>query len=79
MVGTNAPTLLMSAPVTTIVSWKGIPGNEGDLYSTAGARWYFASPGKTPDVVTVPADAWARRRLVACVAWPGASCLYEVP
>ncbi|HYM84688.1 MAG TPA: glycosyltransferase family 39 protein, partial [Candidatus Dormibacteraeota bacterium] len=80
VVGVDAPTLLMSAPVTTIITREGIPGNDGDLYTTAGARWFLALQGRPPAVVTFPAGVWERASLVACAPWfQRVNCLYHVP
>lgn len=80
VVGEDAPTLLMPTPVVTIVARRGVAGNSGDLYSSAGVRWYLVPQGAAPAIVTVPARVWAVRHEVACVPWAARSvCLYEVP
>jgi 4-amino-4-deoxy-L-arabinose transferase-like glycosyltransferase len=79
VVGFGAPLLLMGAPVTTLIPRAGLPANSGDVYRTAGARWYFASRSGTPPIVDVP-PTWSGRRLAGCVTWHGdETCLFEVP
>lgn len=80
VVGGDSPLFLMGAAVTTIIPWAGVPGNEGDLYHSAGARWFLTNGNMMPATVTVPGDAWAARRRVACATWFGThDCLYQVP
>ena len=80
VVGVDSALFLMRAPVTTIIPWRGIPGNEGDLYQTAGARWYLTNGDRTPDTVDLPPGVWAARERIACATWFGTlDCLYRVP
>jgi hypothetical protein len=77
--GGDAPTLLLTAPVRAIPYWPGLPGNEGDLYTTAGARWFLAlRDGTTP--MRFPDGVWERRTLASCLSWYGQDvCLFHVP
>lgn len=80
VVGVDSALFLMRAPVTTIIPWEGLPGNEGDLYHTAGARWYLTNGDRTPGTVDLPQGVWAARQRIACATWFGTlDCLYRVP
>jgi 4-amino-4-deoxy-L-arabinose transferase-like glycosyltransferase len=79
--GGYAPLLAMSAPVTTIVPCCGSnPINDGDLYTTARARYWASTSAPTwaPD----HAAAWAARIELACLTWNRAEvkvCLTALP
>lgn len=78
--GADSALFLMRAPVVTTITREGISGNSGDLYDSAGVRWYLTNRDVAPYAVTLPPGAWAARRLAGCERWFDATdCLYEVP
>jgi len=79
--GGYAPIFLMSARVATIVTEAGPhPPNAGDLYASAGVRWYVGGEGALPEVARSHPAAWAARQRIRCDAWGSATvCLYRVP
>ena len=80
VVGPDAPTMAMSSRAITIVPVAGVAENVGDLYVTAGARWFLTNPGAHPYLVTLPAGIWEARREAGCVRWFRSTiCLYQVP
>ncbi len=83
VVGPDAPTFLMAAPVVVIVpQWGGPPPvNTQDFYTTRGARWYITNEGANAQpIATQHPDAWARRVAVFCADWfHGSLCIYRLP
>ncbi len=79
VVGVDVGLFMMRAPVVAIITAKGVPGNSGDLYHSAGARWYLTNPDAYPYSVSLPPGAWDARRRIVCAAWFNSQdCLYEV-